>query len=285
MKIFKTNCCDGIYNSLDVHFTSTCDNKCKHCIDLEYAGKGIGKPNVKAIYNTIMDNSNKVDDVLFLGGEPCLYLEELVDCVRRIKTSTKLKVYVTSAMPKTCYDNQKLFYDLLWLLDGFNISAQHHHEFVADKIRCTNSQYDRQKFYASLPLKEKIRININIVKPFLFKKYDIMECLIHYDKMGFNSIKVSEIQHGKEHFVSFEKLFGLDMKSPYTHGCQTYLDMNEIIDEFKTPVLLKRSCFMCEDTLKATILDGVKAIAKTFMKQKNHYGVVYEDGTLTKGWI
>ena len=27
----KRNCCDGIYNSFDVHFTSACDNKCAHC--------------------------------------------------------------------------------------------------------------------------------------------------------------------------------------------------------------------------------------------------------------
>lgn len=29
----KCNCCDGIYNSFDVHFTSACDNKCAHCVD------------------------------------------------------------------------------------------------------------------------------------------------------------------------------------------------------------------------------------------------------------
>lgn len=27
---FRCNCCDGIYNSFDVHFTSACDNKCSH---------------------------------------------------------------------------------------------------------------------------------------------------------------------------------------------------------------------------------------------------------------
>ena len=27
------NCCDGIYNSFDVHFTSACDNRCAHCVD------------------------------------------------------------------------------------------------------------------------------------------------------------------------------------------------------------------------------------------------------------
>ena len=103
--------------------------------------------------------------------------------------------------------------------------------------------------------------------------------------MGFNSIKLSEIQHGKDYFVSFEKQFGIKLKSPYSNGCQTYLDMTDIIPELKTPLLLKRSCFMCEETLKANLFDGIKAILSLNRKPKNKYGVVYENGTLTKGWI
>lgn len=281
----KCNCCDGIYNSLDVHFTSVCDNKCAHCVDQCYEGLHINKPNVNAIVKTICDNSNGLDDVLFLGGEPCLYLEELIDCIEQLKEKTKLKIYVTTSVPKICYDNRNRFVYLLSLLDGLNISAQHYKEDIADMIRQTKSQYDRQTFYNSLPYKEKIRINLNIVKPYLYTKNDIIECLLHYDKMGFNSIKLSEIQHGKDYFVSFEKQFGLKLKSPYSNGCQTYLDMTDIIPELKTPLLLKRSCFMCEETLKANLFDGVKAILSLNRKPKNKYGVVYENGTLTKGWI
>ena len=63
MDLFNKNCCDGIYNSLDVHFTSACDNKCKHCIDLEYAGIGLKKPRIYAMYNTIMKNAKKVNEI------------------------------------------------------------------------------------------------------------------------------------------------------------------------------------------------------------------------------
>jgi hypothetical protein len=103
--------------------------------------------------------------------------------------------------------------------------------------------------------------------------------------MGFNSIKLSEIQHGAEYFVSFEKTFGINLKSPYSHGCQTYLNMKEIMPNFKTPVLLKRSCFMCEETLKASFSDGLKIMANLFRKPTNKYGVIYENGSLMKGWI
>ena len=154
-----------------------------------------------------------------------------------------------------------------------------------DEIRKTKSQYDRQSFYNSLPNKEKIRININIVRPFLYTKKDISNCLKYYDSMGFNSIKLSEIQHGKEVYVSFVDTFGLKMKSAYSYGCQSWLDMNNILPGFKTPVLLKRSCFICEDSLKASLQDGIKVVAKLFNPSKNKYGVVYEDGRLTKGWV
>lgn len=282
----KCNCCDGIYNSFDVHFTSACDNKCAHCIDKCYNGLNISKPNVDAIVKTIVENQEGMDDVLFLGGEPCLYLDELIECVKELKEKTNLKLYVTTSVPKVCYDNADKFIQLIEMLDGINLSVQHYIEEIADKIRQTKSEYDRQKFYASLPYKNKIRINLNIVKPFLYTRKDIFNCLKYYDKIGFNSIKLSEIQHGKDVFVSFEKTFGIKLESPYSHGCQTYINKGTgFLTCFKTPILLKRSCFMCEETLKASLSDGIKVVVNLFQKPNNKYGVVYEDGTLTKGWI
>lgn len=281
----KCNCCDGVYNSFDVHFTSVCDNKCAHCIDKCYEGLGIVKPNVAAIADTIIKNSDGVDDVLFLGGEPCLFLEELIECVKILREKTKLKLFVTTSVPAICHTRAEKFVELIELLDGINLSVQHYKEDVADEIRRTKSVYDRQAFYAWLPHKEKIRINLNIVKPFLYAKEDISACLRWYDAFGFNSIKLSEIQHGKDVFVSFEDVFGIKLGSPYAHGCQTYLDMESILPGFKTPVLLKRSCFMCEETLKASLADGAKVLCSLFTKPDNKYGVIYEDGSLQKGWV
>lgn len=282
---FHCNCCDGIYNSFDVHFTSACDNKCSHCIDNCYEGLKINKPNIEAVIKTIIDNSDGLDDVLFLGGEPCLYLDELLECVKELKRQTTLKLYVTTSVPKICYEKRNKFEELIELLDGINLSVQHYKEEIADDIRKTKSTYDRQSFYNSLPHKEKIRINLNIVKPYLYQKDDIINCLKHYDKMGFGSIKLSEIQHGEDVFVSFEKIFDIKLKSAYSNGCQTYLDMSKIIPNFQTPLLLKRSCFVCENTLKATLADGIKVVSNFFKKPQNKYAVIYEDGTLSKGWI
>lgn len=281
----KCNCCDGIYNSVDVHFTSACDNKCGHCVDLCYKGFGIARPDVGKIVDTIVSNSEGIDDVLFLGGEPCLYLDDLLACVRELRRETKLKLYVTTAVPKTCFDQRDKFVELIGLLDGINLSVQHHQEETADQIRKTVSRYDRQSFYRDLPYKEKIRINLNVVKPYLHTREDLTACLRHYDSMGFNSIKLSEIQHGKDVYVSFSEVFGFEMPSAYAHGCQTYLDMEKILPGFRTPVLLKRSCFLCEDSLSASFMDGVKMLVSAFIPASNKYAVIYEHGQLTKGWV
>jgi hypothetical protein len=156
---------------------------------------------------------------------------------------------------------------------------------VADEIRKTKSGYNRQSFYYRLANKDKIRINLNVVKPYLYTRQDLTDCLRHYDAMGFNSIKLSEIQHGADVYVSFANVFGLKMKSAYSHGCQSYLDMGSILPGFKTPVLLKRSCFLCESSLSASPADGIKAAVKLFTKPKNKYGVIYGNGSLQKGWI
>lgn len=280
------NCCDGIYNSFDVHFTSACDNKCRHCIDMKYQGKGIIKPDPVAIAKTIIGMAEGFDDVLFLGGEPCLYLPELYDCIRMIKQETKLECYVTTSVPKTCYTLYPKFLQILEMVDGMNLSVQHYREDVADDIRQTRSTFDRQKFYAELPMKEKIRINLNIVKPFLYERDDLLACLKHYDDMGFPEIKLSEIQHGTEHFVSFEKTIGMKLKSPFAYGCQQWVDMRPYIPGYRGRLLLKRSCFLCEETLKASLMDGVKVLRKYLLRPvKGHYAVVYEDGSLANGWL
>lgn len=283
---FQCNGCDGIYNSYDVHFTSACDNNCAHCIDRCYGGLKINKPNVDKIVDTIILNQEGLDDVLFLGGEPCLYLEELIDCVEKLKKRTQLKLYVTTSVPKICYDKRERFKDLISIVDGLNISVQHYREDIADTIRRTKSQYDRQTFYQSLPFKEKIRVNLNIVKPYLCTKEEITACLKHYDEMGFNAIKLIEVQHATQYYVSFEKIFGMHLGSPYSNGCQTYLDMEEIIPGFKTPVILRRACFICEETVKASIGDGIKVLCKLLRKApENKFGIIYEDGSLKKGWV
>ena len=70
-------------------------------IDKKYRGIDDEKPNVQALVNKIVKIQDKYDDVLFLGGEPCLFLDELIDCVKQLKEKTKLKLFVTTSLPKS----------------------------------------------------------------------------------------------------------------------------------------------------------------------------------------
>lgn len=110
--------------------TSACDNKCAHCVDQCYEGLNIVKPDVEKISNTILKNKEGLDDALFLGGEPCLFLEVLIECIEKIKASSNLKVYVTTSVPEICYDNRDRFVYSLSILDGLNFSAQHYKEDI-----------------------------------------------------------------------------------------------------------------------------------------------------------
>ena len=285
MGLVNMNCnsCDGCYNSLDVHFTGHCDNKCSFCIDSCNRKEMRSVPNVENIVNTITMHQKEFDDVLILGGEPCLYLRELVSCVEQIKEKTDLKVYVTTSVPYTCYTQKKTFIKLLSLVNGINFSVQHYKEEKANLIRNSISKYDRQEFYNSLPSKNKIRITFNLVKPYFNTREEIVNCISNYDKMGFGQILIRELQHTPESFVSFEKVMGMHLPSAYAHGCQMNIKIPG--ESFKTPIILKRSCPVVEESLKVTWDDVLKAFLKTFKAPpNNNFGVVWEDGSLTKGW-
>lgn len=280
----QCNSCDGIYNSLDIHFTNACCNVCPYCIDASNRSqKKDCKPNVEAIVSTIIQNQDNVEDVLFLGGEPCIYLKELLDCVQKVKSKTKLKVYVTTSVPYACYTNKEEFNELLEIVDGLNISAQHCDESIADKLRGNPSKFDRQEFYNSLHFKEKIRININLVRHYLDTKQDIIRCLNHYDKMRFGGIMLRELQHSPEYFVSFEQAMGIKLPSPYANGCQTNIKVPN--EKFETPIILKRSCSLVENSLTESWDDVLKSFIKIFKAHPgNKFGVIWEDGSFTERW-
>ena len=279
----KCNSCDGRYNSLDVHFTGFCDNKCPFCIDACNQNKKKSYPDAEKIANTIIKEQEKYEDVLFLGGEPCLYIKELLKCVKKIKKESQLKVFVTTSVPYTCYLYQEDFFELLNTIDGLNISAQHYDEEIADKIRQSHSKFDRQEFYKILPHKDKIRLTVNLIKPYFDSKEEIIKLIHHYDKFGFNQILLRELQNCPDMYVSFEKTMNMKLPSAYAHGCQTEIKISG--EKINTPIILKRSCRLVEQSIEATSEDVLKLLIKSIKKPSKHsFGVVWEDGSLTKGW-
>ena len=284
---YNVNICDQIENELQVHFTKRCPNKCPFCVDALNGGlhNTINKPDVMSIFQRITEHKDEVDSVGISGGEPMLYMHELLNLVELIKENTTLKVYIITSLPYSAYKHKDILFKIIDLCDGISISPQHYDEVVADKIRGHKSLYDRQSFYAELPHKEKITLNINMVKPYLCTKDEICKCIKHYNDMGFKNIKLAELFNREDMYVSFEDAFGIKLKSPFAHGCKTEFDITPWIPSFDGKFTLKRVCFLVCKLRHATFSDTFKAATRPLFAKKYSFGVIYEDGSLHPYWI
>ena len=283
---YNINTCDQVCNELMVHFTKACENKCAFCVDALNKGIKPQRPNVDEMFNSIKSHEYDITSVTISGGEPCLYMEELYELVVRLKNETNLSVGVISSMPTACWEKKDLFFKLLEVLDNFAFSPQHYDEEIADKMRGSISKYDHQELYAILPYKEKICVNINVMKPYLETQEEICECIRYYNTLGFKTIRVSELFDMPHMYVSIENALGIKLKSPFAHGCKTNnFDITPWVPDFDGNLILKRTCFLVNKKLHANLSDLVKVATRPlFMPKEYTFGVVYEDGSVKPYW-
>ena len=74
----------------------------------------------------------------------------------------------------------------------------------------------------------------------------------------------------------------IKMKSPYAHGCQS-----ESFEWYPNVwVIIKRSCFITDESLSATFIDLLKVLIRKLFKIStgNRFSVLYEDGSLYNKW-
>ena len=284
---YNVNTCDQITNEFIVHFTKKCPNKCPFCIDAlnEGLSNSPQKPDVDAIYETIQKHKGLIRSICISGGEPLLFIDEVYELIKMVKSETDLQISLITSLPQTAYNKKGVLFDIIEMCDAFAISPQHYDEDIADEMRGHKSMYDRQKFYGDLPNKDKITININLVKPYLYAKDEICKCIKHYNDMGYRNIKVSELFNADDMYVSFEDVFDVKLKSPFAHGCQTAFDITPWVPSFEGKFVLKRVCFLVSKQRHANFCDMFKASTRSFFAKKYNFGVVYEDGSLHPYWI
>lgn len=317
MTFFAQNSCDGAYSSLDVRFTKQCDNNCSFCVEKT----GIKQLNLAEPYILAQKTiESGIQDVLILGGEPFLDPKRLYDYVKLIRPFVKT-IYVTTSLPKiierpkTIHDNKvdgpwAMFLKILELIDGLNISIQSVDPIENNKILNASSDHDRIEMFKYTCLIDplhKVRACINLNKNGINSKEKLFHALNVIIKTGCNNIKINELQHSEELYVSFENIMGIKLPSPYSHGCQTKIIAenfphskddrcaDEVIPHRNgfgqdVNIIVKRSCFLVENSRKATIMDLGKAIwkrikSKIGIKNKNNFAVLYENGELKTGWL
>lgn len=272
------NSCDGAYDSLDVRFGKACDNDCPFCIERE-GRLGTGIEVNELIESTIQSG---IKSVLIIGGEPFLHPAKLYEYVVGIRNHVDT-IYITTSLPARLSLSSILVERVLDLIDGLNVSFQHHDWKLNNQAMRASSNHNR-----ILQLRElcnagyagKIRVSVNLVKGMIDNLTDLKIFLHTIQSCGVLHVKVNELQNS-DLFVSYEELIGKSLSSPFYHGCQTNITFPGIFMR----ITLKRSCFLVEESAKATLTDLFKVIFRKYFIRKNNFKVLYEDGKLETTWL
>lgn len=281
----RCNSCDGVYlTSLDVRFTKSCDNNCPFCI--EKNGISSMEQDVYEMIKTTRES--KKDTVLILGGEPFLEPEKLLDYVEGIRDFKK-KIYITTSLPRTFLSEKNTVHKILEQIDGLNISLNHISSVYNNKLFNASSNHNRIEIIESLcnyykRFQNKIRVSINLVKGVIDTRVELIKTVKGLEKIGVKHVKINELQHVPELYVSFEDIMGIKLPAPYSTGCQTEINGYSLLNT-KIKVTLKRACFLVEPSRKASFKDLIKIlIKKIFLKKKVTCQVLYENGEISNGW-
>jgi len=274
-----SNSCDGYYRSIDVRFCKRCSNACSFCIERNGI-KQCGCTNVAEITKSTLSSDR--DNVLILGGEPLEEIEKARDYVKNIRKYKK-HIYLTTSLPKDIYEHPDTFYEIMEMLDGLNVSLQHYDPDINNDVLNAGFRHDRIQMLEGICRKwpHKVRVSINLVKGYIDSRKEIDKFLDVMESIGVKHVKINELQNEEEIYVSFEKAYGMKLKSPYAHGCQHDVSIRD-----NMRVTLKRACFCVNSNLEASFADLIKAVLKKLMNiHPEPQVVIYENGMVSNGWI
>jgi len=273
------NSCDGVYDSVDVRFTKKCDNNCEFCI--EKNGAPIKEEaSILKMGNAILQYGAK--NVLILGGEPLLDVERLSDLTSFIYGFVD-NIYVTTSLPYTIVKEKAYFKRMMYDLTFLNVTLNSVDYVENNKSLRASSDHNRIALLRSIlnSHADKVRVNLNLVKGYIDTKEKLLHSLHYLQIIGCKHIKINELQKSSK-YVSYEDIMGIKMSPPYSTGCQQSVEIEGVnIDD----IVVKRSCFLVEQSRKASFTDFVKVLISKFRRQKNRFAVLYEDGSVERGWI
>lgn len=282
----KINSCDGIYNdSLDVRFTKSCDNRCEFCIE-RHGIDSLGKTNISELIKKTIESGKK--NILILGGEPLLNIKDVLEYVKGIHNYVD-NIYLTTSLPESISKNYNCFLQIMDYLDGLNISLQHYNADINNDILKAGNRFNRIELLERIlykdDLADKVRVSINLCKNYIDSKKELMTFIEILEDINCKHIKINELQNvPKEMFVSFEKIMGIRMHSPYSCGCQS--DVSHLFNT-KMKIEVKRSCFLVQDNENPNFYyrDILKVIYQKIVKPEINTKVLYENGQLNNGWL
>lgn len=297
MKIrYNVNVCDcnTHRNELMIHFTKSCPNNCSFCIDKLNKGVATISPNVDAIIKTVDKYKSNVKNITISGGEPFIYINDLLRFVTWLKENTELNITIITSIPEICYKEKDKFFEILSKCDNLQISLQHHDQKIADLIRGTTSTFNRNEFYKEIinylgP--DKILGSINILKPYFESTVDITNNVWQFNKLGFKNIKLCEMFDADDVYIDIPKMMGIKMNSPFASGCKTEYkpaqkwELKAFDWKFDGHLYIKRSCFYRTKHQKASIWDFIKICTRWMFTKQYFFGVIHENGEIAPYWL
>ena len=295
MKIrYNINTCDHSpkISELMIHFTKLCPNNCEFCIDKLNIGVNSKKPEIDKIIETVNEYKDKVKNICISGGEPFIFIDELLYFVNWIKENTDLKILVITSVPNICYKEKDKFFEILDKCDNIQISLQYYSDNMSDMIRQSKSNFDRKEFYKEILEhcgSDKILGSINIFKPYFENKDDIINNVMMFNRLGFKNLKICELFDADDLYIDIPKTLGIKMNSPFAWGCKTeYKGAKKWSlygDNFDGHLYIKRSCFYRSKLKKANIWDFIKICTRWIFAKPYFFGVIHENGKIYPHWI
>lgn len=286
------NFCDGVYSSndgtfrkadgLSVRLTAHCDNDCSFCIAHDDM-KNIRPVDVPAMVSAVRESGAK--SLQILGGEPLLFLEDCLEFVKGVEDQIDYMFFTTS-LPYTIVSQWEKFRELMERTQSLSVSIQSTDWEENNRILKAKKKFNRIELLEKIvgEFGDRVTVILNLVKGGIDTPDKLWNTLDDLNDIGVTRVRINELQKAGSYYVNFEELSGEKLKSPYAHGCKTFLEdfypgMN---------VLVKRSCFLVEDSLAATEEDYAKLLDKEENPEKYAWqasNVLYEDGTLEDYWL
>ena len=283
---YNSNTCDRIDNELMLQLTKACPNSCAFCIDKFNHGVQ-GPPDFSNIKCRILEHADKVNGITISGGEPLIYIIEVLDLIKFIKENTNLKITLNTSIPYECYLYESVFNEIVEIVDTVLLSAQHYDQKIADKIRKSKSKFDRNNFYKNLSHKEKYIISLNIHKPYLYKLDDILKNIEFFYNLGFSNIKLAELFEQPEMHVSIKDILQIRLPQPFAVQCSNKnVNIKHLLPNFNGNLTIKTVCFIKSKNLKANFWDLFKTCTRFLFKKKKYYfGVIQPNGDIHPYWV
>ena len=234
----KENYCMGRMGPrLCIQTTTACNGKCYFCVGRFNKSS---KTNVDKIIESAIE-LDKYPDVLLLGGESTLFPNDLIKIINAIAPYKKKITVNTNGY------NLKCLLPVITKLDKVIVSVMGNEKINNDIVGVT-PELDKIKEFHKLNPKLKLRVNCVVNKQGIDSFDKMEEFALEMKKLGFTSIKFSEMSTddpNDPNFIDLQELLkpycnDVHQNDTLQNGC--YLEPKSLEKRFEIKTILNLTC-------------------------------------------